>query len=112
MKNHKTLFQLGILAFLTITGLVLMFKTSQQLEANVTFIDIARSPAPILTDFNPCADVNCGPGQQAQFAGVDESATKITEFPTPGNTVCKCPDGRKITTRPTIPRRYPSRTTS
>ena len=107
MKQNKPLFQLGILAFLTITGLVLMFKTSQQLEANVAFIDIVRSQAPMFTDFNPCADVNCGIGQKAKFAGVDESATKITEFPTHGNTVCKCPDGRKITTRPMIPRRYP-----
>lgn len=99
--------QLGILAIFTITGLVLMFKTSQQLQANVAFIDIERSPAPLITDFNPCADVNCGPGQTAEFIGIDESATKITETPTHGNTLCKCTDGRVIITRPYTPRRYP-----
>ncbi|MBI4141397.1 hypothetical protein HY484_00560 [Candidatus Woesearchaeota archaeon] len=98
--------QLGILAFFTITGLVLMFKTSQELQANVAFIDLQRSQAPLITDFNPCADVPCGPGQTATFVGTDDTATKITEFPTTGNTLCKCTDSRTFITRPKTPRRY------
>jgi len=107
MAKNKNLVQLGILALITIAGLVLMFQTSQQLQANVAYIDIERSPAPIITDFNPCKGVNCGLGQTATFAGTDESATKITETPTHGNMLCKCTDGRTIITRPQTLRRYP-----
>jgi len=99
------LIQLGILGFFTITGLVLMFKTSEQLNANIAFEQIARTNAPLVTDINPCEQIQCGPGMKAFYVGDDNTA--LTELhPYGGNKICQCPDGRTIITQPYTLRRY------
>ena len=109
--NNKTSTQtkfmrLGIIGLISIMGLVMMLNISQEIDAQVTFVQLERTPTAILnTDFNPCKDVNCGLGAKAKFIGKDNTA--LTELhPYGGNTLCQCPDGKRIATRPYTPRRY------
>lgn len=98
--------RLGIIGMLSIMGLVMMLKTSQQIDAKVSFVELERTPTAILnTNFDPCKDVNCGIGTKSEYMGEDKTSWTRTHL-SKGNTLCQCPNGKIITTRPYTPRRY------
>lgn len=104
-KNHKTLVRLGVFAVLAIMGLTFMFQTSQQINAQVSLVELNRERINYKTDFNPCQEIKCAPGVQAQYAGKTELVLERTDN-YGGNMLCKCPDGRTITTRSYTPKRF------
>ena len=98
--------RLGIIGMLAIMGLVMMLNTSQQIQGQVSFTQIERTPTQILnTDFNPCKNVNCGIGTKAEYVGEDRTVWTRTHTAS-GNTLCQCPNGKITITRPSTPRRY------
>lgn len=105
MPQNKIIARLGILAIFTIAGMIFMFRTSQQIDAQVTLVELERARSALITDFNPCAEVECGPGQTATFVGEDTSA-RTELHPYGGNKVCQCTDGRTFITRAYVPKRF------
>lgn len=103
--TQKLLVQLGILGFFTIAGMILMLKTGQQIDAQVSFAELSRSQSPIYSNFNPCQDVRCTPFGPAVLVGEDKSAlTRLDQFG--GNKICECPNGKRVQVSPKITRRY------